>query len=73
MAVRDRQSHKQCPPVVYQRRHSGYQPTTLVLLRGKTTPIPVVFEFIKVILTVSLIAIGLNLNKSVEPAEAVRT
>ncbi len=58
MLARVGQTHEQTPPVVDQRRDPRHEPTTLEIVAGESTPAPVIFELIKMILAVAPIAVA---------------
>jgi hypothetical protein len=46
------QPHKKTPPVVDERDGAGHDLATLEILRGKSAPAPLVFEFVEGVLAV---------------------
>ncbi len=57
--IRNGQANKQIPPVVNQRDHTRHDLAGLQLPSDKTAPTPLVFCFIKVVLTVGSVTIVL--------------
>src|SRR5438094_8937131 len=54
------QAHKPTPPVVDQCHVLGGEPTAMQVVRGVTTPAPLILQLIEAILAVSAVAVELR-------------
>src|SRR5215472_17324533 len=59
MMVRIGQAYEQIPPIEYQGHRARHQPTAFDVSCRKAGPTPVVFKFIKCVLTICAIAVEL--------------
>ena len=50
MLMRISQSHEEIPPVVDKGHHAGDEAAALQIVGGKTTPAPLILQFVEIVL-----------------------